>query len=575
MASVNIKYSKNTNNETANSIDFTYKKNDNSDLFNSVVDIEGMNVKIPQNYVPIYQSFFSLTRKNYNEINLNNKIKLTEVKSKVTDNIFTCSLHDGNNIKTSEVFFKYSPLLDPSKYLIGKYDTDYEHLLSLPSLDDLNAHIKVRDPNNSAYVDGFFTYLTSQLLHSHGVVHSLDFYGCFLAKKINFEYNIIDDIEYLNDSVFFQNNNGTLFHIENEYANNMLNFNTRRNKERLTYISTGEEVPIEIIDEIDTDTDVFFTQNDTNSSGKDLDLLYHHDLTDKVKSSSNSECSSNSSNSTPCDDNCKEDTDSTTDGFSTISEDIMLATIPEFPVNVIALEKCTATLDALISEHGDKMTDEEWGSIILQIIMTLLIYQKTYGLTHNDLHTNNIMYVETDIPYIYYKALGVWYKVPTFGKIFKIIDFGRAIYKFRGNIICSDSYHRKGDAAGLYNFEPYFNDKKPRLEPNFSFDLCRLGCSLVDFFINDFDEPTNVYHGAKKIINDWCLDDKGRNVLYKSNGEERYPDFKLYKMIARTVHNSTPEYQLNKDYFNLFKTNDKPNHGKDIIINIDEMPSYM
>ena len=32
-----------------------------------------------------------------------------------------------------------------------------------------------------------------------------------------------------------------------------------------------------------------------------------------------------------------------------------------------------------------------------------------------------------------------------------------------------------------------------------------------------------------------------KNILYKKNGDERYPDFKLYKMIARTVHNHTPE----------------------------------
>ena len=45
-------------------------------------------------------------------------------------------------------------------------------------------------------------------------------------------------------------------------------------------------------------------------------------------------------------------------------------------------------------------------------------------------------------------------------------------YKYKGRTICSDSYHPKGDAATQYNFEPYFNDKKPRLEPNKSFDLC-------------------------------------------------------------------------------------------------------
>ena len=58
-------------------------------------------------------------------------------------------------------------------------------------------------------------------------------------------------------------------------------------------------------------------------------------------------------------------------------------------------------------------------------------------------------------------------KFLTYGKIFKIIDYGRAIYNFRGNLICSDSFHKDGDAATQYNIEPYLNDKKPRLEPNF------------------------------------------------------------------------------------------------------------
>ena len=63
------------------------------------------------------------------------------------------------------------------------------------------------------------------------------------------------------------------------------------------------------------------------------------------------------------------------------------------------------------------------------------------------------------------------YIIQTFGYIFKIIDFGRAIYTFKGHRFCSDSYNFDGDAATQYNFEPYFNEKKPRLEPNFSFDL--------------------------------------------------------------------------------------------------------
>ena len=84
-----------------------------------------------------------------------------------------------------------------------------------------------------------------------------------------------------------------------------------------------------------------------------------------------------------------------------------------------------------------------------------------------------------------------------------------------------------------------------------------------------------------QIILDWCLDDKQRNVLYKSDGEERYPDFKLYKMIARTVHNHTPHAVLAKPYFDKYILKGKKLskfrvHGRPATyVNVDEVPSYM
>ena len=198
--------------------------------------------------------------------------------------------------------------------------------------------------------------------------------------------------------------------------------------------------------------------------------------------------------------------------------------------------------------------------MIIQVLAILITYQKVFNMTHNDLHSNNIMYSNTEKKYIYYKINGIYYKVPTYGRIFKIIDFGRAIYSFKGKLICSDSYHKKGDAATLYNCEPYINLKKPILNPNKSFDLCRLGCSLIDFFIEELEErPNDPNFAAKKIIRDWCLDDKNKNILYKKNYQERYPDFKLYKMIARTVHNHIPSDEIKNDYFNKFKNFKKKN----------------
>ena len=186
------------------------------------------------------------------------------------------------------------------------------------------------------------------------------------------------------------------------------------------------------------------------------------------------------------------------------------------------------------------------------------------------------MYTRTEKKYLIYHYNKTYYKVKTFGKIWKIIDFGRAIYKYQGQILCSDSFHPSGDAATQYNCEPYFNDKKPRLDPNYSFDLCRLGCALFDYFIEDHEEIYNPEEldDIQKLIVEWCQDDNKKNILYKKSGEERYPEFKLYKMIARLCHNHTPQEQLNRTMFSKFKVTRKSLNKKTKVINIDNM-SYM
>ena len=87
--------------------------------------------------------------------------------------------------------------------------------------------------------------------------------------------------------------------------------------------------------------------------------------------------------------------------------------------------------------------------------------------------------------------------------------------------------------------------------------------------------------GKNPIINmvtSWLKDDKGRNILYKMNGEERYPEFKLYKMIARTIHSAIPEDQLKSKVFDEYKMSrnnvDKLKNKDKKIMNIDKYPSY-
>lgn len=227
--------------------------------------------------------------------------------------------------------------------------------------------------------------------------------------------------------------------------------------------------------------------------------------------------------------------------------------IKDFPVVGVAMESLEHTLDALLIRSRHPMGEGELSAALLQVIMALIAHQKAYDLTHNDLHSSNIMYSKTANTHIVYKIGGEYYRVPTFGKVWKIIDFGRAIYRINNTQFCSSSFMEGGDAWSQYNFGPCLTPDKERVEPNSSFDLCRLGISLVDLV--DWRDMAETEIG--RTIEEWCHDDNGKNIMYKKNGDERYPDFKLYKMIARKVHGHSPTSQLTRSVFNRFKVGHK------------------
>jgi len=715
-----------------------YQKPKNDNVLKDL-EMSHMGLKKCQNYIPIYSTFFSLNDTNYNSINLNHKhiAKTISAAGSTASASPQASSGDGGTISKNcgnaiifpnpnskqcknngddadgvftPVFFKFSPLLDPVKYLAGNYNfkgtanvdgaegvqEDHLHLmdslLSLPSIHstpfafdttstlrerssptpppftegvvggclsppttttsiNIEAkekynHYKILDANNSAYVDGFFSYLSSQLLNTHGFIHGIDFYGSYLAIQDEFTINIIDDYEYLMKNDFFKEKNGKLFKFDdkvfeecsdddddndcdengeccekkkqtrNRNRNPKLNVNKDKNVD-----IQFDDFNMDVCDNIEnglqelteltelTESNIFNPENNeeyninnmscnsssssvscssrsshtttpSNDTDNDDARLSDDDGESKSKSNSHSESDSNSdreSNSSK-----SGDTEST---FETVDDDddyeeeeeVLNAVIYNFPVEVIMLERCTKTLDWLMVK--DILSDEEWEAALMQIVITLATYQKIFSFTHNDLHTNNVMFIETEKEYIYYFFNKKYYKVPTFGRIFKIIDFGRSIYKFNSKFICSDSFHKSGDAATQYNCEPYFDEKKPCIHPNYSFDLCRLGCSLFDFFIENMED---VPRECKKnrlvsIVVDWVTDDNGRNILYKKDGVDRYPDFKLYKMIARTVHNKVPSQQLKHRVFTQYEVTQKSikNVSKTEIINIDKFPVYI
>ena len=553
-------------------------------------DFNPYEIQELQLYNPIYSRFFEMNDSNYQSIALNHPYHIKD-------------LHHVNsqegNVEERKVFIKFSPLLDPYRYMIGKYDVSDPTIRVLPKLhcqsESLESHPKLVSPNNTSYVDCFFTFLSSVLKNNYNFENGIDFYGSYLGIQKKYKVALSDDMEYLDNSAFFNKNLGGLFHIEEKHRNTIMHARStydgsRKFRLRLCLEETGEEeveLPIVEIESesiehhngltpLETDLDIEMVYE---NSPKNSETTYNSSLSSKSSSNSSSVINYSSDDDSivieedvgddMLDDLVKpfgklldseSESDSDSDSEESEEEEIY-GFIDNFPIQMICMEQCDGTLDQLL--ENDKIDEDNGCSALFQVIMILLTYQKTYSFTHNDLHTNNIMYVKTDKPFLYYMFEGNVYKVPTYGKIFKLIDFGRGIYKYLGKTFCSDSFGPGGDASTQYNCEPFFNEKKPRLEPNYSFDLCRLGTSMFDFMM-EIDDDVSDYDDLQKIVREWCLDDNGKNVLYLKNGRERYPSFKLYKMISRTVHNHTPEAQLQRPFFAKYKVNKETVDIKDV-----------
>jgi hypothetical protein len=168
--------------------------------------------------------------------------------------------------------------------------------------------------------------------------------------------------------------------------------------------------------------------------------------------------------------------------------------------------------------------------------------------------------------------------VPTYGRIFSLIDFGRAIFKIQDHLWLSDDHWPDNDAGGQYNFGPFYSIEKPKVVPNPSFDLCRFAVSLLEGL---YDEPPakrkgnsvpllsqeggwKMHETTSPLFNllwTWTLDDDGRTVYQDKTGDEKYPGFDLYIVIAKSVHDAVPKDQLRKPVFEQFQWKGKVPSG--------------
>ena len=101
--------------------------------------------------LPFIQDFFTLNESNNANINLNNQLYITNINQR--ENYIKhcrCKIKniDNNSVKEKTVFFKLAPLIDPFKYLMGKYELN-DTIFTLPQFNSTtDCDEKILDVNN-------------------------------------------------------------------------------------------------------------------------------------------------------------------------------------------------------------------------------------------------------------------------------------------------------------------------------------------------------------------------------------------------------------------------------------------
>ena len=109
----------------------------------------------------------------------------------------------------------------------------------------------------------------------------------------------------------------------------------------------------------------------------------------------------------------KSDTSDETDFSSELeNEHKFFAVLKEFPTMLMFIESNKDTMDSLLEPecpHMDTKADTpeweaRWTAWIFQVISALCQIQSLWAMTHNDLHSNNILWTPTDKPFLYYNT---------------------------------------------------------------------------------------------------------------------------------------------------------------------------
>jgi hypothetical protein len=474
--------------------------------------------------------------------------------------------------KKRKVYCKVSHILDPIRTMQGFYKKELKGAVRKEK--------KINNPMNQAYVDALANYLLGQLRERNISPHFCLYYGGFQGIADKYRYCITDDFEtYRKYKGFWEKRKAGNFKLVVE----------QKDDDGETVSTVDEEIEDYVYhtpkSSLQSHTFTYSTKASTYSS--------HISLTGEEKVDLEVSASALGSGGIGVQVELEslpsleseglpelEEQDSTEDSNDEEEEEDegwnidVYAEFENYPTVLIFQEENKGVMDDLleeenISDEREEDWEDRWTAWTFQIIAALCAAQGVLGFTHNDLHTNNIVWEDTDQSWIFYKdrAGEVW-RIPTYGKLFRIIDFGRAIFRVGEKWFISDDYEEDGDAEGQYNFGPFQKKEKDAVYPNPSFDLCRYSVSILEGLFPERPEAKadglllskegdwevrETEHPLFNLLWSWLIDDEGKNVLQDEDYTERFPDFDLYSHISCHVFSAKPQEQITKDIFKNYK----------------------
>ena len=513
----------------------------------------------------------------------------------------TRTIYGSTTSEPCKTFIKTVHLLNPIDLIKEKYTIPDHPLLPQSENTWKKTLLKLHSHNNQAYVDTVANFVLSALRENNLTPHCVLYYGASTGISKKYQYNISLEYDTYRQCRWFwkgmKSHSARLTVIRGDAdVEEIPNFEEiYKDITSCPFEDTDSEVS-EIELEPVTDKDVpeisdiesikSFTFDNIEEDAQNVKDIFeiNKKVTKRVSLKKNESSSEEESNSDSDGLTSSEGSDESVE----LDLDICLE-IPNMPVILIYQEAQEGVMDNLLDEdeidehkRGSQGWEARWIAWLFQVISVLSFLQNAICFTHNDLHSNNILWRKTDKKFLFYKAKdGTIWRVPTFGKIFTVIDFGRSIFRLGKHLWVSDDHWPDQEAGDQYNFGPFFDHTLPKNPPNPSFDLCRLSVSLLDGLfdkappkkkgkgvsIMSQEDTWKVYETNSPLYNllwSWTVNKDGHTIYEDKNGDEKYEGFDLYVRIAHDIHNAVPKDQIHKPVFSQFKWKQKVSQDETI-----------